>query len=124
MRRQWKVALSGIAMVLLVGCSPAIQASRFETFPPRPPDYPIKLYAEERPNCPYTEVGTLRVTKRHSWVSMDDVTKAFRDKAREMGGDAVVGVAQVGGERTNTGTKVRTALVGTVIRFKKPDCEK
>lgn len=127
--RKVGLALLASCLTLSAGCSPVVRSATFLEVPPRAPDEPVRLYGETRPDCSYEEVGTVQVTKRNVFVSMEEVTEALRDQARAMGGDAVIGVTQLGGESA-TGTAggdvvavgVKPALSGTVIRFTQEDC--
>jgi uncharacterized protein YbjQ (UPF0145 family) len=85
------------------------------------------MYGESAPQCPYDEVGTVTASKR-AFVTDDQLTEALRQRAREMGGDAII---NVGGAREVSGAVVsgnvvevahRTSLSGTVIRFRDPSC--
>lgn len=101
MLRSRRVLTVGTILVLasvLAGCSPAIQSATFQEFEPRPTNHEIRLYGESVPQCEYVEVGTLQVTKRNAFVSIEEVTQAMQDEARKMGGEAVIGVRQMGGD--------------------------
>lgn len=66
--------------------------------------------------------------QRNKLISMDDVVKSLRSEAREMGGDAVIGLnenneAQGAVPAGNAAVLDRDpVLSGTVIRFKDPEC--
>ena len=96
------------------------------TEPRTPPDQ-IKFYGEQRPRCGYKEIGSISAEPRFlaSWSS---VVRTAREKAYEMGGDAIIGVNQRtrisgvvvsenGGSTTET-----TSLSGIVVRFTRIDC--
>jgi hypothetical protein len=88
----------------------------------------VWMYSTERPRCPFEEIGTVRSRKPGFWVSMEDVAESVRDVARQLGGDAIIGVnnsSQINGGTVIGGTvNVDTDLVlsGTVIRFKDDEC--
>lgn len=125
--------LSGsLLIVLTASCAPAVQSTSFlsPALPPQPADHPIRFYAETRPQCPYEEIGRVSSRKRSSLVSMDKVMESLRERARQMGGDAIIGI----GEHTETrgasivGSQVVAnndpVFAGTVIRFKDSTCTK
>jgi hypothetical protein len=122
-----------ILAALLTGCGPAIDTVRLAPvpYPPRPHDFRIRMYSTERPRCPYEELATIRGRKRSAFVSMDDVTEAVRRVARELGGDAVIGVTggtQLSGGGTVIGgtgsvsVESEPYITGTIVRFKEDDC--
>ncbi|MEJ2218365.1 MAG: hypothetical protein P8099_17315 [Gemmatimonadota bacterium] len=115
------------SLLLLTACGPAISSAFFEQAPPRPPDSQVQLYSTRLPSCPYEEIGLVRGRKR-AFSSMQAVLASLQRRAREMGGDAIVGLGQ---GRTVTGATVvndvasvdvSDGLAGTVIRFTDPDC--
>lgn len=80
------------ALVVVAGCAPTVSSTRFAEYPPRAEDHPVRVFAEQRPSCPYEEVGQIEVRKRYAVQSMEDVLAKMRDEARKMGADALVGV--------------------------------
>jgi hypothetical protein len=89
----------------------------------RTPPEQIKFYGEQRPTCPYKEVGSVSV-EGGIFVSWNRIVRRAREKAHELGGDAIVGVNQktritgaIDGSTTES-----TALRGNVIRFTRPSC--
>jgi hypothetical protein len=119
-----------VLAVSLAGCSPVVDTARLSpvTYPPRPADFRIRMYSTERPRCAFEELATVRSRKPGWFVSMEDVAESIRRVARELGGDAVIGVtnaSQLGGG-TVIGSTVSIdsdpILTGTVIRFKEDGC--
>jgi hypothetical protein len=128
--RTWLLRVAGsMALVTLAGCV----RSRVTQFDPtleteaRTPAEQIKFFGEHRPRCPYKEIGSVSTESRFlaSWSS---VVREAREKAYEIGGDAIVGVnhrtrisgvvvSENGGSTTET-----TAFTGTVIRYSRLDC--
>lgn len=119
----WSIVALGVALGL-IGCGPAVRSTPFETFPPRPAEHPIAIYSTKTPECAYEEVGLVSARRRYALViSMSDVLEALKERARAMGGDAVMGVSE-GAEVAGSGEDVTSApvLSGTVIRFREEDC--
>jgi len=79
----------------------------------RSTDAPIALYSSQLPACAFTELAIVR-SRRETWMaSTDAAVDALRNKARKLGGDAVVRLAfSDDGEVT-----------GTVIRFERDECK-
>jgi hypothetical protein len=119
-----------ILAVSLAGCSPVVDTARLSpvTYPPRPADFRIRMYSTERPRCAFEELATVRSRKPTWFVSMEDVAESIRRVARELGGDAVIGVtnaSQLSGGTVIGGTVSVDSdpiLTGTVIRFKEDGC--
>lgn len=111
----------------LAGCGPAISSARFTQAPPRPPDHEIRLYATKLPMCAYQEIGIV-LGKERAFTSLDDVIAAMRERALELGGDAIVGLGQTqnvaGGTIIDNTVSIesRDGLAGTVIRFTDEAC--
>jgi hypothetical protein len=130
MRMCLRVAVPTVLAGVLGGCTPAVDTVRLTPvpYPPRPADFRIRMYSTERPKCPFEELGTVRSRKPSFFVSMEDVAESVRRVARELGGDAVIGVTNAsqisGGTVIGSTVSVDTdpVLSGTVIRFKADDC--
>ena len=127
MLRPWAQPLALAAVGMLIGCGPIVRSTPFASFASRPPEHPIRVYSTQVPDCPYEEVGLVSAQKRDMFVSMDEVLDALKREAREMGGDAVVGVSESAvasggsiGETVTIGSN--PVLSGTVIRFTQTDC--
>lgn len=116
--------------ILTTGCSPTVSTILFLSPPPSPQaaDHPILVFNETRPECPYQEVGSLLVRQGDSDASVDKLVALLRVKAREMGGDAIVGITQ--GVENGGGTVIGHSVIahndplvsGTVIRFRDSAC--
>lgn len=115
----------GLFIVMLLvavwGCAPELRVTRFNTYPPRPPGHEIKIYRTTLPDRPYEEIGLVRSRQRNKFISMEEVLESLKKAAREMGGDAIIGLAETNeaqGFVGNTGILDRDpVLSGTVIRF-------
>lgn len=125
-----RLAMAALVVPMLAACVPSVDTVRLSPvrYPPRPDDFRIRMYSTQRPRCPFEEIGTVRSRKPGFWVSMEDVAESVRDVARELGGDAIIGVTNA--TQLNGGTVIGSTvsidtdpvLSGTVIRFKEDDC--
>jgi hypothetical protein len=130
MRTHPQLLTPALVAAMLAGCVPAVDTVRLSPvpYPPRPHDFRIRMYSTERPRCPFEEIGTVRSRKPGFWVSMEDVAESVRQVARELGGDAVIGVTNAnqisGGTVIGSTVSVDTdpVLSGTIIRFKEDSC--
>jgi len=117
------------AILLMTGCV----RSRVTVFDPRSgadrrtPTESIRFYELQRPTCPFKELG--HVTANSSFFgSWDKVQRRARERAHELGGDAIVSVREqtrVTGavfSRSQISATQTTSLSGTVIRFTNPGC--
>ncbi|MBB4637403.1 hypothetical protein [Longimicrobium terrae] len=113
------------SVLALAACTPTVESASFAAgMAPRPADAPIVIYQQNRPTCAFTEVGWVSGTKTLSATTPDEVLAAMRERARAMGGDAIVGLVS-GGESLTVGNEVvqSSALFkGTVVRFNDPGC--
>lgn len=95
---------------------------------PQPADRPMRLYQDGTPHCPYEEIGT--VTVRKQLAPADVVLDSLRARAREMGGDAVIGIrekqvaADTAASRGQTTPIKDTVVSGVVIRFRDEGCSR
>jgi hypothetical protein len=111
--------------IILTGCVHS-RVTRFDpalTLDQRTPPEQIKFYGEQRPTCPYKEVGSVNA-EGGIFVSWNRVVQRAREKAHELGGDAIIGVNQktrITGAIDGTTTE-STALRGNVIRFTRASC--
>jgi hypothetical protein len=128
-------------LLFLTAClpgPPAVRVTRLSPTPllPRVAGFPILIFQAHQPRCAFDELATFRATRTTSFgvpvnhvQTTDDLLESIRVKAREVGGDAVIGLA---GETLATdtspmvtvGVDIQSAwvLTGTIIRFKRPEC--
>jgi hypothetical protein len=102
-----------LILLLSLGCITTTVARlspvRYE---PRSSEASIPLYSSQLPTCPFEEVAIVKA-RRETWiVSTGAAVDALRKKARQMGGDALVGV----------GFGTNSDVTATVIRFQRGDC--
>ena len=142
-----------VVTLACVACMPPVETMRLTAAPldPRPAGHPVRLYASAPPRCPVEEVGLVQV---HAVDFMrfglwsDRMGDLLRGRARRLGGDAVVGLAETVEDlgltttQTATGSAARDSskasssleltttvapnrarrLQGTVVRFTQADC--
>lgn len=92
-----KTAAVPACALFLVACGPAVSSAPFVSRAPRPPDHEIRLYSTRLPTCPYEEVGLIQAKRRDQFIrhsSLEGVLNAVQQRARAMGGDAVVALGQ------------------------------
>ncbi|HUP90186.1 MAG TPA: hypothetical protein VM100_12575 [Longimicrobiales bacterium] len=116
------------AALLLSACGPAVQSGRYSAAPLPPSNDEVTIYSTRLPSCAYDEVGMDRVEKRTGFTSLQSMIDAMRDRARNMGGDAVVRLIPTGRTEhasTDPVTQVitnDTGLTGVVVKFKDASC--
>lgn len=89
-----------------------------EDVPPRPNDYEISFFSAKIPQCQFVEIALVRVTSQ-LFVSKTELIDALKNRARELGGDAIVNLATF----VEQGEKLdRLGYTGTIIRFTENDC--
>jgi hypothetical protein len=116
------------AVVLPLGaCGPTIDAARFVHAEPAPPGHEIRLYSTQAPACAYEELGLIVGKPRSGFTSLQRVLDGMQERARRMGGDAIIGVAPgqnvaASGVGETVSISSQTALSGTVIRFRDRGC--
>jgi len=130
------VCICLLPLALLLGCSPKVERVRLlpVQLPPKPVDFPIQLYSDKDPECPFEEIGLVVSRKRNAFVSMEEVTESLRAEARKMGGDAVIKVklgsvvtgGSVGtyGDFSSVDVEQKSTISGTVIRWLEANCSK
>ena len=148
-----RVPGAAITVLLLAACGPVIESMRVTPAPvePRPAGHAVRIYLATQPRCPFEEIALLTAKEgdlmRHAFRS-DHTADLLRKRARQLGGDAIVGLAEViedeGLTTTQTVSRSRTAdstestssvkvqtdvapnrtrrLEGTVVRFTRDDC--
>ena len=95
-------------------CAPAVLLR--EPLAPLSEDHEVTLFSEVMPTCDFQEVAVVRITAV-GWPrsSAEDVyVEHLKKAARARGGDGVIGV--------RSGEDEKTALTGTIIRFRNPVC--
>lgn len=119
------------AVLALAACAPSISVTRLASTPSvaRAPDSPIPFYQSVRPRCAYDELALVVVRPRAFWTSPDELVNRLRERARSLGGDAVIAVKSV---RTVEGASLdgagsveldhRPTLSGTVVRYRDVEC--
>jgi hypothetical protein len=129
----WLRVMVLLCLGFVVGnCSPSVNRIYLlpERLPPKPVAYPISLYLDKEPECPYQEIGVVTSRQRNKFISMDAVMESIRKEARKMGGDAVIRVS-FGDKPMGAVVPGRVVVVdydpvvnGTVIRWIQQDCTK
>lgn len=123
-----------LLLAFAAACSPAVQSASYApgTVPARvASNAEVRIYDETRPACAFQEIGWVSGSPRARGNSPDDVLNAMRERARTMGGDAIIGLSS--SDRADTivsgEAPVQTVLVsssnvfrGTVVRFTDPAC--
>jgi hypothetical protein len=149
-RRQ---ACTTVMLLVLAACGPSINSMRTAAVPlqPQPPTHPVRFYLSTQPRCPAEEVGLVLADETMVMVAglqSEYTGELLRQRVRQLGGDAIVGLHEVvedlGVTTTRTisrsGTMDSTAvsssaefktnvtpnrlrrLQGTVVRFTQADC--
>lgn len=115
-----RLATMVLLLAAICGCTAATRATRFAAYPPRPPDHEIRIYRTRVPDQPYEEIGIVSSRQRNKFISMEAVLEALKREAREMGGDAIIGLTEtneVQGFVGYSGILDRDPVLrGTVIR--------
>lgn len=122
--------VGGLVALMLVGGCIRSRVTGFDpgaTYERRTPAEQIRMYGEQRPTCPYKEVG--RVTAEGGlFTRWERVVRKARQRAYEMGGDAIVGInerTRISGatvSKNGVSTTESTSIAGNVIRFTTQDC--
>jgi hypothetical protein len=120
-----------VLVVLVMGCVRA-QVTQFDPTPVmdhRTPVDRIRFYDTQKPTCAYKELGHVTATGDWLFSTWGSVVKKVREKAHDLGGDAVLSLR----ERTRIdgavispnqiSTTESHSLSGTVIRFVNPACQ-
>ncbi len=124
------VAVGPILVGLLSGCGPTISSSVFIAAPPKPRDHVVAVFMTKAPSCPYEEIGIVTASEGAFAGGVDTYFPAMKDRARKMGGDALLGYKQ--GSRPSGAVAVAPGVVGvaneevhsaTVIRFTDASCQ-
>jgi len=106
-------------LACVLGCTPNIRTVRMtEPYPPRPASAEIGVWSVDLPGCPFEELGLVTATEdlfSHDGQFLD----ALKDEAREMGGDALIGLRDF---YKPDGGDASWALSATVVRFTDADC--
>lgn len=122
--------LSFVPLSFVVACSP-IQSATFSTHPPRPDGAAVRVFAGQEPVCDYEEIGLVMWAPQHALHDLEDGVRRLRDRAREMGGDAIIDfrvgsresgvVTRISGDSTSTTARTtiqrQTGAGGTVVRW-------
>ena len=46
-----------LLLLIVVACAPATRTTVFQSYSPKPQDYPIKIYRHKMPTCEFEELG-------------------------------------------------------------------
>lgn len=122
-----RIQLLALSVTLMMAaCGPSVSSGNFNSQPLPPTTGDIALFSTKQPTCEYDEVGLVHVKRAHGFTSMQAMIDALRERARQMGGHAVVGVSLAARVESSGEGDVSTDrdLTGTVIRFKTSDCRR
>lgn len=113
---------AGPLLLAIAGCAPTVQATYLgpASNPEPRSDTRIEVYSARAPECPFDELGLLRIlTSPALGFSESDALTAMKQKARHLGADAIVGLANYS-VPTTAGS--RSGFRGTAIRFRDEAC--
>ena len=120
-----------LATFLIITACTTVRATTFDTHASQsmvtPPD-DVRFYETQRPRCEYREVGHITTT-RNTWLtSWSSAVRKTRERASQMGGDAIVSFresSRISGATISHGgisTHESSSISGTVIRFTNRNC--
>lgn len=110
--------LAGVLLLSLAGCQPKVTAIRLgEIYPERAPAAEVQIYSANLPACAFEEIALISVRPqvRLGKTDREQMLRALRERASELGGDAVVGLRLLQAEQDSG---FRDGVQGTVIRYK------
>jgi hypothetical protein len=114
-----------LLLLALAGCGPNISSAQFADGIPSPAAAEVKVFSTKMPVCEFDEIGLIRGERDNAFSSLQGVMDAMREKARDMGGDAIIGVGVVrkpDGSTVVDAAEASGTLSGVVIRFKDRGC--
>ncbi len=116
----FRLSILALLPAVVCGCI-TTRATRFADYPPRPPEHEIIIYSVTLPEQPYEEIGIVSSRRTSDFTSMEAVLESLKKEAREMGGDAIIGLTESTEAREVDADTGRIdsvpVLSGTVIRF-------
>jgi hypothetical protein len=105
----------------LAACAPRVTGQVYgDPHPALPPDAEVQLFSVRVPECPFEEIALVSVFPQVRFLlpaPKREVFEALQQRARELGGNAVVGMTEVQAEE---GSGLRDGVKGTVVRFTDP----
>lgn len=106
---------------LCVACAPRVRMTMIgQPTAPTPDQSEILVFSASVPDCPFEEIALISARMgAKPGMGMDDLLAALKDRARELGGHAVVGLT----ERPAT-KEEGPSLSGTAVRFTSSDCRR
>ncbi len=89
-------AIASTLAIAVVGCGPQLHTTVLTDMRPAPRavDAPIQVFLTQRPKCPFTELATLKAAPGAFAGGPETYLPAMRKRARELGGDALIGYDQ------------------------------
>jgi hypothetical protein len=122
-------------LLLAAGCASGLDSAVFMAAPTAPADAEVRIYRTQRPACDYDELGIVTWQPKHGFQKLQSGVDKMRERAREMGGDAILGFslgdrvdgsttvsADSSGLRFGSSIDTRTVASGTVVRFRNGGC--
>lgn len=82
-----RLAVLAVALVFLVACAPTTRFARY-TDVTYPPTTEVEVLRTQPADRPYVELGEIRLRLKRS--NEDDAILILKEKAREVGADAIV----------------------------------
>ena len=118
---RWTVAVLTSVMAVTSACAPKVQVTELNgTFEPRRSPTDVAVFTTQTPDCPYQEIAIVTAYQGDfpAFTDLDDALTAVKERAHEIGADAVVGVRLV----NRGGESAREGYSGTAIRFEDAHC--
>lgn len=107
---------------ICVACAPRVRTTMIgQPMAPTPDQSEILVFSASLPDCPFEEIALISARMgefEKPGLGMDGLLAALKDRARELGGHAVVGLTD------HPRTKAEgPSLSGTAVRFTSSDCQ-
>lgn len=118
---RWCIA-AGLLLTGTHGCSAAVRSTQLgHTYAPRPSDAEVQLYSVRVPQCAFEEISLVTAfADPIVLISQENAIEAAKRRARDLGGDAIVGLTDFPSSSDGDPGGIR----GTVIRFADPSCRR
>lgn len=113
---------AGLLLLAITGCAPSVQTVYLgpQRYPAGDSEAAIRLYSAGQPECPFEELAILTSVLEDPWFSSrEDALEALKERARQLGAHAIVGLEPHDVPHENGSTP---GFKGTAVRFTEGDC--
>ncbi len=113
-----KTALVLVVLIFIGGCGTRATKLTDQVYQPVGKDHKIEIFYNKEPGRPYEQIAVLEKEAAWAFTGSGAVLEGLKDKARKLGGDAIILHSVHESNYWDVGGKREASASGVVIKYK------